>query len=318
MSDESGTDEPSEWQRRIEGEWHGRPCLFDATGRHVAYESVRRSSVFEDGVTTYYMDTQLEGVGPSDLRAQFELGAQFAFGVVDSDENRVYTGPDFYGTGQPYGRFVDAHYYSPGWQVDLRTWNQILPDGETQVYSSVVSQGWAVVGCFNGIYQVTFDHETNPETRDRIDLWIADETRRGPRPQVLPTKQAGRWTGELEVVTADQEPAGSTHVTMDHEPIDLRRARHTVTWDGELSRTYTFERYRDGNRLQYDGPDVFGNAISYGRSLFTWQHGTNEVWKIKGREVLMNESLDLAVVWQLARGDASTHFLNGLLTWQPA
>jgi len=154
---------PSEWQRKIEGRWYGRPSLFDAEGNHVGFEYVDRASVFEDGTTTYYMDTKLTGAGP--LRNRFELGAQFAFGVVDSDDDRVYTGPDFYGTGQPYGTFVDAHYYSPGWQADLRTWNQILADGETQVYSSVLHDGWAVCAVFNGVYKNAHDYESNPATK---------------------------------------------------------------------------------------------------------------------------------------------------------
>ena len=32
--------EPSEWQKKIEGEWHGRPGLFDAEGNHVGYERI--------------------------------------------------------------------------------------------------------------------------------------------------------------------------------------------------------------------------------------------------------------------------------------
>ncbi|MFD0593240.1 hypothetical protein ACFQZ4_12345 [Catellatospora coxensis] len=55
--------EPSEWQKRITGEWHGRPSLFDATGTWCGYEDIRRSSVFENGVTTYYMDGGLTGAG---------------------------------------------------------------------------------------------------------------------------------------------------------------------------------------------------------------------------------------------------------------
>ena len=102
--------------------------------------------------------------------------------------------------------------------------------------------------------------------------------------------------------------------------MDLRRARHTITWTGcGLDRTYSFERYRDGNRLQYDGPDIYGNATSYGRALFTTQHATNDVWKLKGREYLIDPaSRELAIVWQLMRGDASTHYLNGLLEWSAA
>jgi hypothetical protein len=313
--------ETSTWQKRIEGEWHGRPGLFDAEGNHVGFERVDRASVVEDGIARYWMNTSLEASGP--LRNRFELGAQFDFGIVDSDENRVYCGPDFYGTGQPYGLFVDAHYYSPGWQADLRTWNQVLPDGETQVYSSVLHDGWAVCAVFNGIYQRTFDHQTNPETQAFVDDWIALETRRGPTPQVLPTKERGAWRGSLFVNAADQSALGEVEVVIEHEPLSLRRARQRVTWAGALERSYTFERVRDGARTQYEGPEVFGNATSYGRALFTSQHlvgaDARGVEKIKGREVLIDSGTrDLAVVWQLFRGDTTTHFVHGLLTWHGA
>ena len=311
----------SEWQQRIAGEWHGRPGLFDATGNHVGFERVDRASVVEDGVARYWMNTSLEASGP--LRNRFELGAQFDFGIVDSDENRVYCGPDFYGTGQPYGLFVDAHYYSPGWQADLRTWNQVLPDGSTQVYSSVLHDGWAVCAVFNGVYQRTFDHETNPETQAFVEDWIALETRRGPTPQVLPTKERGAWRGSLFVNAADQSALGEVEVVIEHEPLSLRRARQRVTWAGALERSYAFERVRDGARTQYEGPEVFGNATSYGRALFTSQHlvgaDARGVEKIKGREVLIDTGTrELAVVWQLFRGDTTTHVVHGLLTWEGA
>ncbi|WP_235735438.1 hypothetical protein [Nocardioides alcanivorans] len=188
------------------GEWHGIPGLFDAQGNHVGFEHIARASEVTAEGARYWMDSKLSGAGP--LRNRFELGAQFDFGVVDSDENRVYTGPDFYGTGQPYGLFVEANYYSPGWQADLRTWNQVLADGETQVYSSVLHDGWAVCAVFNGVYKRTTDRETNPATQQLVDDWRELEVERGPRPQVLPTKQAGAWTGTLFLNGADQTTEG--------------------------------------------------------------------------------------------------------------
>ena len=148
----------------------------------------------------------------------------------------------------------------------------MLPDGDTQVYSSVLHDGWAVCAVFNGVYKRTFDHATNPETQTYVENWIAAETKRGPTPQVLPTKEPGAWTGTFAVHDTTQAQVGETSVRIEHEPLGLRRARHRVTWDGVLSRSYTFERYRDGARTQFDGPEVFGNGTSYGRALFTSQH----------------------------------------------
>ena len=117
---------PSEWQEKITGDWHGIPSVFDPDGTHLGYNKVSRASIFEGGRTTYIMDTDLRVTGP--LQARFEA-RDFRFGVVDSDRNRIYTGPDFFGAGHPYGMLVDAHYYSPCWLSDLRTMVHILPDG---------------------------------------------------------------------------------------------------------------------------------------------------------------------------------------------
>ena len=99
---------PSQWQQRIEGEWHGLPSIFDARGNHVGYNKVFRSSVFEHGQTVYYMDTRLQDMnGPLHPRLE---ATKFAFGVIDSDQDRVSLGPDFFGEGQPYGGVVDYNY----------------------------------------------------------------------------------------------------------------------------------------------------------------------------------------------------------------
>ncbi|MBQ0978320.1 hypothetical protein [Micromonospora sp. M61] len=318
--------EPSEWQQRIAGEWHGRPSLFTATGVWQGFEKIRRSSVFADGVTTYFMDGGL--VGGGELAGRYRLGAPFAFGVIDSDADRVYTGPDFFGTGQPYGSFVDSHYYGPGWQVDLNTWNQVLPDGETQVYSSMLYQGWTVVGCFNGVYTRSFDHDTNPDTRERVAGFLSAEERRGPVPYILPTKQAGAFTGSCELWGADQQLRGGVAVRLDLEPIDLLRTRRVVSWAGAgLDRRYVVEQRRDGDRLFFEGPDAWGNAQGFGRASYpSWHFHADggDVWKVKGREFAidaepgMSAGGRLAVVYELFRGNVLDSVLHGLLDWEPA
>ena len=178
MSDLEKKSVESDWQQKITGEWYGCPSVFDISGEHKGYDKVTRSSVYKDGLTTYYMDTKLEATG--DVRSRFEA-QNFAFGVKDSDQDRIYMGPDFFGAGHPYGMLVDAHYYSPGWSADLKTMVHILPDGKTQVYSSQLFEGPRLISVFNGIYLMATDYETNPETKQRIDEFIAGERR--PRSQ---------------------------------------------------------------------------------------------------------------------------------------
>lgn len=303
--------EPSEWQQRIAGEWHGRPSLFDATGTWCGYEDIRRSSDFEDGQTIYRMDGGLTGGGP--LAGRFRLGAPFAFGVVDSDANRIYTGPDFFGTGQPYGSFVDAHYYGPGWQVDLNTWNQVLPDGVTQVYSSTLYQGWSVVGCFNGVY-------TRSDDAEAVAAFLARETTNGPVPYILPTKQSGAYRGVCEIWGSDQKSLGTTTLSLEIEPLDLLRTRRTYAWDGM---SYSTVARRDGNRLFFEGPQAWGNAIAFGRASFGSSH-LEGIAKVKSREFTidatpgMSSGGRLAVVYEIFAGATLEAVLHGLLEWEPA
>lgn len=303
--------EPSTWQRRIAGEWHGRPSLFDSSGNWCGFEDIRRSSTFDNGATVYRMDGGLTGGGP--LAGQFKLAAPFEFGVTDSDADRIYTGPDFYGSGQPYGSFVDAHYYGPGWQVELNTWNQVLADGETQVYSSVLHQGWAVVGCFNGVY-------TRSDDPEAVQEFLATETRRGPVPYILPTKQAGAFRGQCELWGADQKPRGTTEVAIALEPVDLLHTRRTITL---TDREFTTVTRRDGNRLFFEGPQAWGNAIGFGRASFGTWHLDGAV-KVRSREFVldaeptMGSGQRLAVVYQIFAGNRLDSVLHGLLTWEAA
>jgi hypothetical protein len=309
MSDpESG---PSTWQQRIIGEWYGNPSVFDADGNHTGWIKVNRSSVFENGATTYYMHTEFDNVGPLRNRLEFR---EFAFGLLDGDDNRIYLGPDFIGAGHPYGALVDAHYYSPAWRADLRTMVH-LPDPETEVYSSLLYEGPTICAVFNGVYKVAFDYETNEETRSRIDAFCAAERAAGPMPHTIPPKTAGAWTGEMEVYGADQQLAGKIDVTIHHEPTSLLRARQTIEISGLFERSMTFDRYHDGNRHTYDGPDLYGNAIAYGRALYTSQHLMGQAVKISGREFLYDDQLSLSVCWKIYDGDRMQYLTFGSLGW---
>jgi len=104
--------QPSNWQKNIEGEWHGLPSIFDVNGNHSGYNKVYRSSTFVDGKTTYMMNTKIQhGQGP--LLSRLEVSDIFLFGVIDSDQDRIYLGPDFIGAGHPYGTLVGCPLLLP-------------------------------------------------------------------------------------------------------------------------------------------------------------------------------------------------------------
>ena len=72
-----------------------------------------------------------------------------------------------------------------------------------------------------------------------------------------------------------------------------------------------------GNRYTYDGPDLWGNAIAYGRALYTSQHHVSEAFKVKGREFIIDRDYTLAVAWKLYDGDRMTDIVFGPLTFTP-
>ncbi|HUN24186.1 MAG TPA: hypothetical protein PK299_13735 [Anaerolineales bacterium] len=306
------TTDPSSWQKRITGTWWGRPAIYDASGNWVGYHTVHRSSVFENGRTTYYMDTETFASGP--LYARYEAPT-FAFGVQDGDKDRIYLGPDFIGAGHPFGMLVDAHYYSPGWTSDLRTMVHILPDGETQVYSSLLYDGPTISGVFNGVYKNALDYETNPQTRAHIDAFVAKEQTDGQRLHLLPVKHAGTWQGEMEVYDANQQKVGVNQVTIHYRPLTLLRAEWQVQIAGVINRTWTTQRGRNGIRHTFEGPDVFGNGIAYGRPLYTSQHFYREALKLKTRDFFFDDEYSLSAVWDWLASDKRQYMTFGVLRW---
>lgn len=307
---------PSKFQQAITGTWHGLPSVFEPDGSHVGFNKVDRESKFEDGTTTYYMRTNFQNVGP--LRYRFDMGSEsMAFGVIDSDQSRVYCGPDFMGSGRPYGMLVDSNYYSPGWNTDLRTLNLVLPDREIQVYSSELYEGPVMVAVFNGIYIVTQDHETNPDTQKRVDDFLESERQNAKKPFLLPVKQAGQWTGELETYDGDQQLLGQSSVTIDYTPLTLLRSRMTVKISGVINREFTFERSHSGVVHKFEGPDMWGNGRAYGRYLFSTQHFYGEANKIRARDTLIDDNFSLCAVWQFYEGNKEAFTTFGVLDWTP-
>ena len=303
---------PSNWQKSIEGEWHGMPSIFEADGTHVGWNKVYRQSAFEDGKTLYTMNTKLDATG--ELRSRMEF-ADFAFGVIDSDNDRIYLGPDFIGSGKPYGALVDAIYYSPAWTGELRTMVHIV-NGDLQVYSSLIYDGPTIYCVFNGLYQVAFDYHENEETRKRIDAFVESEKINGNKQYQLDAKRAGIWTGEMEVYDHNQQKVGVNKVSIKHTPLTLLRASNEVEIEGVFNRKYSFNRYRNGNRQTFEGPQVYGNSIGYGRSLYTTQHIHGEAVKVRGREFQIDNDYTMSVVWEFHKSNKLEFMTFGVLKWQ--
>lgn len=306
---------PSNWQKAIDGEWHGCPSLFEHDGTHVGTNKVSRASEFRDGRTTYWMDTRFDATGP--LMDRFEIGSRMEFGVIDSDQDRIYTGPDFVGSGRPFGLLVDSSYYSPGWNVNLRTMNHVVPDLGLQVYSSQMFEADTLVGVFNGLYVVTHDHDSNPDTRKMVKKFLKKEIRDGRKPFNLPVKHEGVFRGEFEVYNEQQELLGHNRVTVTHRPVNLLHSEQTIEIEGVVNRKWTALRTRTGGSHQFHGPDLFGNGKSYGRYLYSVRHVFGEALKLWSRETVVDEDYTMVCAWQLLASQQEKFMTFGVLRFEP-
>jgi hypothetical protein len=192
-----------------------------------------------------------------------------------------------------------------------------LPDAETQVYSSLLFDGPTINCVFNGMYKVAFDYHENDETKKRIDAFVEKEKTDGTKQHQLDAKHAGTWTGEMEVYDHEQQRLGVNNIKVKYRPLTLLRAEQTVEIEGIVNKKFTFNRYRNGNRHTYEGPDVYGNSIGYGRALYTTQHILGEATKIRGREFQIDDNYTMSVVWEFLKSNKLQYMTFGVLRWQP-
>lgn len=303
---------PSNWQKAITGEWHGYPGVFEGDGTHIGFNKVNRASEFKDGKTTYWMQTNFDATGP--LMDRFSMDCRFEFGVIDSDQDRVYTGPDFIGSGRPFGMLVDSNYFSPGWNVNLSTMNHVVPDLGIQVYSSQLFEGDTIVGLFNGLYTVTQDYDTNPKTREKVVAFLQAEKQNSKKPFNLPIKHSGTLSGEFEVYNDEQEFVGHNKITIHHKPINLLHSEQTIVMEGVINRSWTSMRTRNGNSHQYHGPDLFGNGLSYGRYLYSTRHVYGEAFKLWSREAQIDDETYVCT-WRFLSSQKEQYTTFGALKW---
>lgn len=305
--------EASQWQKNITGEWYGCPAVFNEQGTHIGFIKVNRSSQHSSEKTTYLMSTELDVQGS--LRSKFEA-QNFSFGVIDSDQDRIYLGPDFYGSGQPYGQFVNAHYYAPGWNCDLKTMVHILEDGHTQVYSSQLYEGPKLVAVFNGLYQMATDYESNEETKKTIDRFVQHDKDLATNPHILPMKKSGTWSGTLQCYDNKQAKIGDQFVSVDYKPQSLLRSEINLKMEGPLNLNLNYIRSRTDQRHEYCGPDLFGSGISYGRAHFSSQHITAQSLRMSCRDFFIDQKNTISAVWQVYKSNREYLTMFGTLKWE--
>ena len=138
------------WHRRVEGIWHGCPSVYDASGDYKGYIQADRS-IYIDQEDNYIIqvatDVKVPGVLGNRLNTPLHV-----LKVKHFENKRVYEGPDFYGAGYPYGDLILGNDYCVPWASENRVTVQLLPDGKSQAYSTVLYDGHAVHSVVTGIY----------------------------------------------------------------------------------------------------------------------------------------------------------------------
>jgi hypothetical protein len=300
------------WHDTVSGTWHGWPSIFDAQGNHVGHVRADRRISRDGGaepVIRVPTTVDVQGL----LRSRLEH-REHLLRVTHVDGSRVYLGPDFYGAGHPFGSCLVGNDYCVPWASDNQVMVQVLEDGRRQVYSTLLYQGPAIHAVITGLYLLTTERDAG--ARDAVDAHLARERRDGARPYVLEGRPAGSFGGALEIFAGDQSRLGRCEARLRYVPVGPQRAETSIALGGVIGREFRTVRSRHQNQHFFEGPDLWGNGIGYGRALFTVQHVRGEPLRIRGREFLIDDD-QLAVAWEFLRADRREQLAFGTLHWKP-
>jgi hypothetical protein len=301
------------WQQTVEGTWHGWPAIFDASGTHRGFVQADRRIELEGGAPVIRVKTSVEV--DSILRWRLEHD-EHVLHVEHLQSCRVYVGPDFYGAGYPFGHCLIGTDYCVPWASDNRVMVQVLPDGQTQAYCTLLYRGPTLHAVINGIYKLRRPGDDSDDTNQRIAAHIAHERAHGSRPHILCHRGPGRFVGQVQIFDAEQGLRGTSEASLSLRPVGAMRAEGALELGGELDCSLRFARSRHENLYYYEGPDLWGNGIAYGRALYTTQHLRGQPARIRGREFLIDGSQMLVVAWEFLREERLEHMVFGVLSWE--
>lgn len=308
------TEALADWQRQIEGVWHGMPAIFDPQGNHLGFihsqQTVERDEtdapVYRVHDEPLFEGPLLERLTCSDLDLR----------ILDTGISRVYAGRDIFGAGRVFGPVLLGSDYIQPWGCDSSLIVQLLAGGAIKVYSVLLYQGPALLAALHGRYLLTHDHAENPATRAQIDAFFAAEEAATPQPYASLDQQQGSWRGSLDAHAGDGRFLGQCRVGIEQRPIGHADTEQTITVSGPLNYSLSYTRRRNDNHYRFAGPDLYGNGAAYGRALFSTTYAWGQTLKIVGRELPIDGQGTLSVVWQIIRDDHKHEaVLSGTLEW---
>jgi hypothetical protein len=282
----------SEWQSRVEGTWYGHPAVFTPDGSLVGFIRVQRTvRVGESGAPEILVTNELETSDPS---LADRIGArELVLRITENEHGRVYDGRDFDGSGRPYGRLLVGQDFIRPWGLDTVVAVQVLPDGESQLYSNFAHLGPRLVVALGGRYVM-----------DPVDVeaFLAEERAAGSASFDWSDRT---WAGEVEVHD------GTTSRT-EQMSVSIAAGRMTVEGGG-LPGALECALDVTGNEVQFGGPQVYGNGQLYGPMLVGSRHVNGRPLRLQTRDVQMGGGRHLAIAWQHWVSGDRVAVVNGVL-----
>ena len=306
--------ERSDWQQKVEGVWHGLPSVFSPTGEHNGHIRVYRHLDFDAQQQPVFRVIN-EVASPCEITRAIADCPEITLYVADAGNSRVYTGPHIYGAGHPFGTTLLGNDYIHAWQTDTAVIVQLLPDGITQLYSCLTYQGPVLTGAILGRYRNVRDE--SPKSQAVLARFLQEERAEGNRPVADALRQPGCWTGSVAVYGSDNQGLGNADARFQQIPVDAGHTRLTLSLEGAMDvHAETCVNWHSQHQCAFAGPDFYGNAMAFGRALFSTRYLQGQAVKVVSRTTLLGDQL--AVVWAWYEHGQLTRVIHGLLDWQEA
>lgn len=301
------------WQRAVAGVWHGLPACFRPDGALLGSLAVERSILSRpDGDLEIVVRMHPQEFTDPAWAARLRFpGDRESFIVRNDGPRRLYLGPDCHGVGQPFGACTLGHDHQQPWAAQNQIVVLLHPGGETQTYSNILRNSLRCELVLHGLYLHTpADWAEHPELRTKVANHLARERLAASAPPP-PLTAPERWSGHLELFTADQRPLGPCPLIHTRTPVS-NYEHSRLELNGPLTHHFT---HTINPQLELSG-DLVGSALDLGRARYTSA--------ISRRDGLRLELLDYRVdadtrtlCWQLHRGLQLEHVLHGQLRRQP-
>ena len=296
------------------GEWIGAAEVYDAEGRFAGAGRDTRSVQADDHAGTVTVDVTFDG--------PFSLSGEYT--IVDHGSYRTYQGPLNVGYAEALGDgLVAAHNYWPDLGLSQRFFLMVMPDGTRQLSLALLSRGERLVWTVVGEYQRQVDAEAPPtppvQALDPAEL--GDDPAAG-RDELL-LLRSGRWTGQLQRLDGDLEPAGSTgyvETVSEGNTGTAGQSELTVELSGlGFAGDVSFPLTSDGWSVWAPNGEVTGSAtLSGGRGLSGQFHHQTDRLRVWRREVAALDGTMKAVLHIWYQGEQRLGATYGTLAFNPA